>query len=172
MSNPPALVKLGGVPTNSTGGRAVLASGNVYSSTYSLNYVFSPAFVVDTYVGWQFTKTGHDPVRLDEKLGSDFLGIPGTNGPELAGGWPRFSITNYTDIGTQGNSTAIRYNDCQYEIVGNASWTRKSHTIRFGVDMARVALNHYEATSGPGVFNFTRSEEHTSELHSLRHLVC
>src|SRR5262245_33545884 len=155
MSNPPALGELGGVPTNSTGGRAGLASGNVYSSTYSLNYVFSPTFVVDTYVGWQYTKTGHDPVRLDEKLGSDFLGIPGTNGPKLAGGWPRFSITNYTDIGTQGNSTAIRYNDWQYEIVGNASWTRKSHTIRFGIDMARLALNHYEATSGPGVFNYT-----------------
>ncbi|HKQ75974.1 MAG TPA: TonB-dependent receptor [Blastocatellia bacterium] len=155
MSNPPALGELGGVPTNSTGGRAGLAFGNVYSTTYSLNYVFSPSFVVDTYVGWQLTKTSHDPVRLDEKLGTDFLGIPGTNGPELAGGWPRFSITNYTDIGTQGNSTAIRYNDWQYEIVGNASWTRKSHTIRFGIDMARVALNHYEATSGPGVFNFT-----------------
>ncbi len=155
MDNPPALCELGGVPTNSTGGRAGHAFGNVYSTTYSLNYVFTPSFVVDAYVGWQSTNTSHDPVRLDEKLGTDFLGIPGTNGPPLAGGWPRFSITNYTDIGTQGNSTALRYKDWQYEIVGNASWTRKSHTIRFGMDMARIALNHYEATSGPGVFNYT-----------------
>ncbi len=155
MKNPPALGDLGGVPTNSTGGRAGLAFGNVYSTTYSLNYIISPSFVVDTYVGWQLTKTSHDPVRLNEKLGSDFLGIPGTNGPALAGSWPRFSISNYTDIGTQGNSTAIRYNDWQYEIVGNASWTKKSHTIRFGVDYARIALNHYEAPNGPGVFNFT-----------------
>lgn len=155
MNNPPALGELGGVPTNGTGGRAGLAFGDVYSTTYSLSYVFTPSFVVDTYVGWQSTNTSHDPVRLDEKLGTDFLGIPGTNGPALSGGWPRFSITNYTDIGTQGNSTALRYKDWQYEIVGNASWTRKSHTIRFGMDMARIALNHYEATSGPGVFNFT-----------------
>jgi len=155
MDNPPALGDLGGVPTNSTGGRAGHAFGNVYSSTYSLSYVFTPSFVVDTYVGWQSTNTSHDPVRLDENLGTDFLGIPGTNGAPLAGGWPRFSITNYTDIGTQGNSTALRYKDWQYEIVGNASWTHKSHTIRFGVDIERIALNHYEATSGPGVFNFT-----------------
>ena len=155
MDNPPALGDLGGVPTNSTGGRAGHAFGNVYSSTYSLSYVFTPSFVVDTYVGWQSTNTSHDPVRLDENLGTDFLGIPGTNGAPLAGGWPRFSITNYTDIGTQGNSTALRYKDWQYEIVGNASWTKKSHTIRFGVDIERIALNHYEATSGPGVFNFT-----------------
>ena len=155
MDNPPALGELGGVPTNSTGGRAGHAFGNVYSSTYSLNYVFSPTFVVDTYVGWQSTNTSHDPVRIDEKLGSEFLGIPGTNGPPLAGGWPRFSMTNYTDMGTQGNSTALRYKDWQYEIVGNASWTKKSHTFRFGVDFERIALNHYEATSGPGVFNYT-----------------
>src|SRR5262245_56176031 len=155
MDNPPALGDLGGVPTNSSGGRAGHAFGNVYSTTYSLSYVFTPSFVVDTYIGWQSTNTSHDPVRMDENLGTDFLGIPGTNGPALAGGWPRFSITNYTDIGTQGNSTALRYKDWQYEIVGNASWTRKSHTIRFGVDIQRVALNHYEATSGPGVFNYT-----------------
>lgn len=155
MSNPPALGELGGVPTNSTGGRAGLAFGHVYSTTYSLNYVISPSFVVDTYVGWQYTSTNHDPVRLDEKLGTDFLAIPGTNGPALAGGWPRFSIANYTDIGTQGNSTAIRYKDWQYEIVGNASWTRNSHTIRFGVDFARIALNHYEAPQGPGSFTYS-----------------
>lgn len=156
MSNPPALGELGGVPTSGAGGRAGLAHGNVYSTTYSLSYVVNPALVLDAYVGWQLTKTNHDPVRLDEKLGVDFLGIPGTNGAaELAGGWPRFSISNYTDIGTQGNSTAIRYNDWQYEIVGNVSWTRNSHTIRFGMDMARIALNHYEAPNGPGVFNFT-----------------
>ena len=37
---------------------------------------------------------------MDKNLGRDELGIPGTNGTRrFEGGWPRFSIANYTTIG-------------------------------------------------------------------------
>ena len=155
MNNPPAFGDLGGPPVASAGGRAGHAYGNVYSTTYSLNYLFRPNFVIDSYVGYTLSQTNHDPVRLDEKVGLDFLGLPGTNTNPLAGGWPRFSISSYTDIGTPGSSTAIRYNDSQFEYTANASWTLTAHTVRFGVDFSRIGLNHYEAENGPGTFFFT-----------------
>ena len=81
-----------------------------------------------------------------------FFGIPGTNGAPLAGGWPAF-----LDYQLHGHRHAgqfdgiLRYKDWQYEIVGNASWTKKipHHPLRRRHE--RIALNHYEATSGPGV---------------------
>lgn len=156
MDNPPVFGELGGPPVASVGGRAGNAFGNVYSTTYSLTYLLRPTFVIDSYVGWTRSSSNHDPVRLDENVGLDFLGIPGTNSSNpLAGGWPRFSITSYTDVGTPGGSTALRYNDSQFEYTANASWTLPAHTVRFGIDFSRIALNHYEAENGPGSFVFT-----------------
>ena len=71
------------------------------------------------------------------------------------GGWPTFTVTNYGDLGTPGGSSALRYADTQYEYTANASWIKSAHTIRFGVDISKYSLNHYEATSAMGVFNFT-----------------
>ena len=40
--------------------------------------------------------TNAEPPRLDENLGLDYLGLPGTNGPSREyGGWPQFSISSY-----------------------------------------------------------------------------
>ena len=50
--------------------------------------------------------------------------------------------------------SAIRYNDTQYEYTANTSWIKSKHTVRFGIDISNYALNHYEATSAMGVFNF------------------
>lgn len=155
MDNPTAFGQAGGGPVLSAGGRAGHAYGDVYSTTVSASYIVTPKFVVDSYFGWTETASNHDPVGLDKNVGLDVLGIPGTNsnGP-FSAGWPTFSISSFSDIGTPGGSTALRYDDTAYEYTGNASWIRGAHTIRFGADIQRFAINHYEAPNAPGVFQF------------------
>lgn len=153
MINPPVYGDSGGGPVSTAGGRAGTASGNVYSSTYSASYVFRPTFIVDSYFGYTQSNSNHDPIRQSEKIGQA-LGLPGTNVTDLAGGWPAFTVANYGDLGTPGGSSALRYADTQYEYTANGSWIKSAHTIRFGVDLSKYSLNHYEATSAMGVFNF------------------
>ena len=155
MDNPPVFGDAGGGPVMSAGGRAGHAFGNVYSTTVSANYVVNPRFIIDSYFGWTQTSSNHDPVGLDKNVGLDVLGIPGTNsnGP-LSGGWPTFTVSSFSDVGTPGGSTALRYNDTAFEYTANAAWIKGTHNFRFGVDIQRFAINHYEAPSAPGVFTF------------------
>ncbi len=94
--------------------------------------------------------TAVEQARLDEKLGLDFPGIPGTNGPRrFEGGWPRFSISNYTNLGIDNAFQPYYRRDPQYQYVSNFNWTKKSHEVRFGFDIYNTHMNHLqpEATS-------------------------
>jgi outer membrane receptor protein involved in Fe transport len=155
MVDPPVFGANGGGPVASAGGRAGNAHGNVYSMTYSGTYVARPNFIIDSYFGYTRSNTDHDPVGLDQQIGLKTLGLPGTNVTPLAGGWPDFQVSNYSDVGTPGGSSTLRYRDRQFEYTANASWVKANHNIRFGVDISKYSLNHYEATSAMGVFAFT-----------------
>ena len=154
MVDPPVLGEGGGGPVSSAGGRAGTASGNVYSMTYSANYLVKPNFIIDGYLGYTRNDTVHNPVRQDEQIGKA-LGLPGTNLTPEAGGWPDFQISSYQEVGTPGGSSALRYNDRSWEYTANASWNHSAHNIRFGVDVSKYDINHYEATSAMGVFVFS-----------------
>ncbi len=94
--------------------------------------------------------------RMDENLGLDFLGIPGTNGPSrLYGGWPQFDITGFSMIGYAGSQGSPYIDDnWQHQYSANASWTKGSHIFRFGGDIVRQALNRFETGNGSGTFTF------------------
>ncbi|HJZ95728.1 MAG TPA: carboxypeptidase regulatory-like domain-containing protein [Candidatus Solibacter sp.] len=154
MSDPPVFGSNGGGPVASAGGRAGTAHGNVYSMTYSGSYIAKPNFVVDSYFGYTKSSSDHDPVGLDQQIGRTVLGLPGTNLTAFAGGWPDFQVSSYSDVGTPGGSSTLRYRDTQFEYTANASWVKSAHTVRFGVDISQYSLNHYEATSAMGVFVF------------------
>ena len=93
---------------------------------------------------------------MDENLGLDFLGIPGTNGTDrLAGGWPHFNITNYSEIGYAGSANSPYIDDnWQVQYTANATWTKGTHTFKFGGDIVRQAMNRNELGNGSGSFNF------------------
>ncbi len=155
MGDPPVFGQNGGGPVASAGGRAGNSHGDVYSMTYSGSYVVRPTFLIDSYFGYTKSITNHDPVGLDQQIGLKTLGLPGTNVTPFAGGWPDFQVSSYSDVGTPGGSSTLRYNDSQYEYTANASWVKSNHNVRFGVDISRYSLNHYEATSAMGVFTFS-----------------
>jgi hypothetical protein len=45
------------------------------------------------------------------------------------------------------------YVDSQYSWVGNAGWTKGSHNVKFGADLIRWDLNHYETEAPTFTFN-------------------
>lgn len=158
FSNPPAFGQLGGDGVNSSAGKMGDGFGDTYTITGSVTYVVTPNLVLDAYTGITMINSYSNPPRLDEKLGLEFLGIPGTNGTEeIYGGWPQFTVTNYSTIGNPGSGGAAGpYVDenWQAQYSGNATWTKGSHSLKFGGDIVRQALNRFETGASAGSFTF------------------
>jgi outer membrane receptor protein involved in Fe transport len=154
--NPPMFGELGGLPVNQTAAKAGTGLGDTYTFTGSASYVLSPTFLIDSYVGITTIEVLSEPDRLDENLGLDFLGIPGTNGTDrLYGGWPHFNINSYSNIGYAGSSHSPYIDDnWQVQYTANATWTKGAHTVKFGGDIVRQAMNRHELGEGSGSFTF------------------
>jgi len=136
--------------------------GGVDSLTVAANYTFGPNFLLDGYFGYTRSVQNAIPDRLDENLGRDFLGLPGTNGTRrFEGGWPRMLINGYDGIGIDEPFMPWIRHDPAYQWVANFNWIRGRHNVRFGVDYAYRALNHQQPEiegqlgGGAGGFNFT-----------------
>jgi Carboxypeptidase regulatory-like domain len=154
MNNPPAFGDVG-PPVHSAGGREGRGFGTILNGTISANYTINPRFLVDTYFGFTRLDTAAEPPRMNENIGRDVLGIPGTNGAQgeaVYGGYPSFAVTNYANFG-KANSP-IYYLDPAYEYVANASLIRGSHNVRFGINIARQKMDNFEV-QGAGSFSFS-----------------
>ena len=144
--NPQLFGELAGPPVFD-GSNPGMGSGGTYSSTVGGTYVASPNFVIDAYFGYTRIDTSSEQPRLDEKLGLDFLGIPGTNGPRLVeGGWPRFAFGagGLTTVGINEDFMPYFRRDPQYQYVANFNWTKGEHSIRFGFDFYNQHLNQMQ----------------------------
>jgi hypothetical protein len=154
MVNPPAFGDVG-PPVHSAGGREGRGFGTILNGTISANYTISPTFLVDTYFGFTRLDTAAEAPRMDENVGRDVLGIPGTNGAQgerVYGGYPSFAVTSYANFG-KANSP-IYYLDPAYEYVANASLVRGAHNVRFGINVARQKMDNFEV-QGAGSFSFS-----------------
>ena len=144
--NPGALGPLDGVGIASQGGNTGVGSGNTYSVTAAGVYTVNSNFIIDANVGYTKLGTSSRQGFLDQKIGSDVLKIPGTNGGrDIEAGWPRFNISGFAVIGTNDAFMPYTRNDPQWQYVTNFNWTHHSHNIRFGFDFARQQLNHTQA---------------------------
>lgn len=150
MQNPPEFGELAGSQISSSGGNPGHGWGNTYSLTFAGNYLISSKFVVDAYVGWAQLGTNIEIPGLNGQQGLA-LGIPGTNGPaHYQGGYPRFSVSNYDDIGTPGSYLPYYRADPATNYVTNFDLIKGSHDIRWGVDLSQLAMNHIQAEGGTG----------------------
>ena len=144
--NPQLFGELAGPPVFD-GSNPGKGDGGTYSSTVGGTYVASPKFVVDAYFGYTRIDTSSQQPRLDEKLGLDFLKIPGTNGPRsIEGGWPRFlfGAGGLTTIGINEDFMPYFRRDPQYQYVTNFNWSKGEHSIRFGFDFYNQHLNQVQ----------------------------
>ena len=153
MLNRQAFGDAGGPAISAAGDNPGTADGGTYSATVAATYVFTPTFIVDANFGYTKMNTQVEQARLNENLGLDFLGIPGTNGTRgFEGGWPRFQVTDFAEFGHPNEFMPYIRRDPQYQYVANASWTKGTHNLRFGADVARLHLNHTQPEF-PGAFH-------------------
>jgi len=158
------------------GGSAVAGAGTGQGltdvKTYSVghNFSLSPTFLMDGVFGFTDMDQVVETHDLDlGNYGQDVLGIPGTNltdnqscivnGVNYCGGIPRFSVSGYTSFGqVDGWSPLVRDED-SFTFSYNFSWSKENHELRFGYDLVRHMMDHWqpEIGAGPrGRFNFNR----------------
>lgn len=75
---------LGGQPVHSVAAKAGKGLGDTYTITGSANYAVKSNVLIEAYTGITMIEVLSEPFRLDENLGREFLGIPGTNGRSAA----------------------------------------------------------------------------------------
>lgn len=126
---------------------AQIASGSLAATS-----ILSPTFVVDGVVGFTRQHTIVVPVGPDDKCWGDEFLIPNACQPPYSRdrATPRFDMTGWSQL---GDSPMRDYIDPQVQMVGNAGWTRGSHNVKFGVDVHRLHMNHYETSVPQFVFN-------------------
>lgn len=103
------------------------------------------------------------PPDFGQNIGLDVLGIPGTNGDDpLQSGLPQFNFAStFTSYGNQNNWSPLTRDERSYTFAQNVTKLVGRHDFRFGADIVRHALNHWqpEVGAGPrGRFNFNGAE--------------
>jgi carboxypeptidase family protein/TonB-dependent receptor-like protein len=168
MDNPQVLGEFGGNRLHRTNSNPGKGFGFTASGTWSTTYVHSANLVFDGYFGatWQDTNVAQQ--QLDQNIGTDFLKIPGTNGPlQSDGGWPRLRIDGFEQLGISNNFQPYFRSDPQYQIVGNGNWTKGRHEIRFGTDLYWQELRHeqpeFSGSVGPASGGLRFREATTSQ---------
>jgi hypothetical protein len=135
------------------GSNNAFAHGDTIATAVNATYTVSPTLVVDA--NWGFTRSNQilAPPSADQKLGSDYLGIPGTNLGDLpaAGGMPQFSGFGFSGYGYA--YTYLHYLDPILQYTANATWIKGSHNIRFGFDIEQQHMNHQETNPTSFTFN-------------------
>ncbi|HVF87233.1 MAG TPA: TonB-dependent receptor [Pyrinomonadaceae bacterium] len=122
-----------------------IAFGNTYVFSTGGTYTMTPNFVIDGNFGFVRMNVSDVNPTTGKDIGTDFLGIPGTNGTEeFEKGFPRFAISSYSVIGTNSNVQPYYRNDDQYQYVVNFNYLRGNHSIRWGADIYQQQLNHIQ----------------------------
>lgn len=152
---------------NSAGGPGLCSGGagtadtTVQLATVGHTWTLSPTMVIDGTFGYTRLDQPVTMPSYGTNYGSDVLGIPGTNGSDIRqSGIPSFAFSGapYTTLGDTAASQPSFRNDSSYIFSSNASWLKGAHNIRFGIDVVRHSLNHWqpEVGSGPrGGFTFS-----------------
>jgi len=143
------------------GGNPGKGWGGTYNLSAGMTYTLGSNIVVDANVGWVRMDSNVEMSDLNENKGLDWLGIPGTNGPDpWDGGTPYFDLDGYSDLGTTQDFMPYYRSDDQYQAVANLNWLKGRHNIRFGSDVYYTTLNHIQpeilddSFGARGGFNF------------------
>ena len=131
--------------------------GNTYRFTLMGTYIFTPTFLMDAHFGWAKQNTASEQPGLGTNIGTDVLGIPGTNGPRaFESGWPTFELDtdngDFATIGVNENFMPYYRHDPQTQYVVNFNWLKNKHNIRFGGDFYHMGLNQAQAEFITGGF--------------------
>ena len=155
--DPPTFGIAGGDALN--GGQPGHAKGLIQNAAVGGTYTLNPRILFDGNIGFARLRLNGENIDIDQNWGLDVLKIPGTNGSNrLQGGIPRFIVSGFSNFGNPNVSNPFQFRDNQYTAVGNLSWIKGAHSIRFGAEYSYYTINHFQPQTsyGPrGGFNFT-----------------
>ncbi|HEY6988234.1 MAG TPA: TonB-dependent receptor [Bryobacteraceae bacterium] len=120
-------------------------------ATIGSTWVLSPNMVLDANVG--YTRMSQYVLGSDygKNYGTDVFKIPGTNGSDISqSGMPSFIFNTYATIGNVNTWMPLFRTDESYTNSDNLTWTHGAHEFRFGFDMVRYHLNHFQPELGGG----------------------
>jgi hypothetical protein len=147
---------LGALTGPGLGGALGRGTTMVHIPSVGFNLTLSPTFLVDGVFGYskfENTRLGPD---FGRNWGTEVWGIPGTNGGRRYAGDLRYSGqpcigTGQTAWGNCATPQPNFYDDNSYTYTTNFSKVKGAHEFRWGVDMVRHAMNHWqpEVSGGP-----------------------
>jgi len=128
--------------------------GGFWNGSAQALYQAKPNLIVDTAFGFTMEDYNEVPPGATTNFG-DKLGIPGANGPRPQDAyWPQFAVSSYTNMGAGQTNVPLYVHDPQFSYVANANWTKRQHNIRFGGELRREHMNHWEPYSAISSFTF------------------
>ena len=145
-------------PANQQGVTDITGRSILFSETQTI----SANKVNEVRIGQVFTRNNQDV--LSERL-FDQYGIKGALDTPRIKGLPQFSITGLSALGTAGPGSApipasgsgnwpSDKSGKVWQLDDNFSWVRNRHTIKFGVNLARVTMFVYATNSARPNFSF------------------
>ena len=145
-----------GLPSDNGPGK-----GTVHTTIGTLGgyYAITPKLLVDGNISAMRYVNHVRPPDYGVNFCLDVLKIPGTNGPDIRQSSKcQYNISGYTGLGLQDTWIPVDRWDYTYTYTANVSWSHGKHDIRFGPDIVRMGMNHWqpESGSGPrGAFSFS-----------------
>src|SRR5579884_2667622 len=119
----------------------------VQIATLGHTRTISPNIVLDGTIGYERQGQRLNPNDFGTNYGQKF-GIPNTNGPDIRqSGFPDITISGYTGFGVPNWMPLFRVEE-SYTNSDNLTWTKGAHEIRFGFDLVRHHLNHWQPEIG------------------------
>ncbi len=125
--------------------------GDTLIQVFTLGHsrTISPNLLLDGVVGYERQGQSVLPNDYGTNYGQQF-GIPNTNGPDpRQSGFPNIAISNYTGFGVPNWMPVTRVEE-SYTHSDNLTWTKGAHELRFGFDLVRHHLNHWQPEIGQG----------------------
>jgi len=117
--------------------------------TIGHTHTFSPHLLLDGVFGYERQGQAVTPNDFGTNYGLQF-GIPNMNGPDIRqSGFPNIAPGSYTSFGVPNWMPVTRVEE-SYTSSHNLTYSHGAHEFRFGIDVVRHHLNHWQPEVGFG----------------------
>ncbi len=140
------------------GGNDQLVEGN--NTAAGWNHIWSPNLIMSIRGVWNFALFKRDNVAaakaLAEELGvfslNDAYGVPGPPAATI-GSFSLMSVSGYRNVG-MGAFNPVDRNSQNRQIVGDLTWTKGKHTMKFGGNLIRSQNNIFNISRQIGQYTY------------------
>jgi carboxypeptidase family protein/TonB-dependent receptor-like protein len=137
------------------GGGTGRGDTKVRIGTVGLTWTLSPKVVIDATIAATRMDQGVLVAQYGNNVGTDVLGIPGTNGDGgshgdiRASGMPGFLISGFEGLGGVDGWAPVFRNDRTYNLSTNMTYATGRHEVRGGLDVVRIQLDEWQSNTIP-----------------------